>query len=150
MYVAGFDIKKRSLADGSLVTGFGTGGVFTFITLGNTIAIDSTYIYVVGRDNSTGNAQWRIEKEQNRDWEAATGFCPNVRWQAANPSLMKFRPRKRKSDNIGYSDSEDSLVIGNGPLASDIRRSSFLRAYMPFCRATLLAERPFGMYLSNH
>jgi hypothetical protein len=76
MYVVGFDsgyigerwrIEKRSLADGSLVPGFGTGGVVTSdpswdddIAYG--IAIDSTAIYVVGCDESPGDTQWRIEK----------------------------------------------------------------------------------------
>jgi len=77
MYVAGVDwagvprwrIEKRSLADGSLVTGFGTGGVVT----GNmdmepteppVIAIDSTAMYVVGSCESPepGDYEWRLEK----------------------------------------------------------------------------------------
>ena len=80
MYVVGFDfspgngqwrIEKRSLTDGSLVPGFGTGGVVTSNPSTGTdgavgIAIDSTAIYVVGCDESlgpgTGNLQWRIEK----------------------------------------------------------------------------------------
>jgi len=78
MYVVGYHwttgsssdqwrIEKRSLADGSLVPGFGAGGVVTSdpswdddIAYG--IAIDSTAIYVVGSDQSPGDTQWRIEK----------------------------------------------------------------------------------------
>ncbi len=76
MYVVGYDenpgnrqwrIEKRSLTDGSLVPGFGTGGVVTSnpSTDDDTIyaiAIDSTAMYVVGSDYSPGYAQWRIEK----------------------------------------------------------------------------------------
>jgi hypothetical protein len=81
MYVVGYDyspgnyqwrIEKRSLTDGSLVPGFGTGGVVTSDNSTNTdmawdIAIDSTAIYVVGGDSSLGNAQWRIEKRSLTD-----------------------------------------------------------------------------------
>jgi hypothetical protein len=80
MYVVGFDtslggdwqwrIEKRSLADGSLVTEFGAGGVVTSNPGTNydewdeahSIAIDSTAMYVIGHDHSPGNEQWRIEK----------------------------------------------------------------------------------------
>ena len=82
MYVVGFDaspagdwrwrIEKRSLADGSLVPAFGTGGVVTSNPGTNynewdeahSIAVDSTAMYVIGTDHSFGifNEQWRIEK----------------------------------------------------------------------------------------
>jgi hypothetical protein len=77
MYVIGCDcspggdcqwrIEKRSLTDGSLISAFGTGGVVTSdpstgSNLARGIAIDSTAMYVVGRDNSPGDEQWRIEK----------------------------------------------------------------------------------------
>jgi predicted esterase YcpF (UPF0227 family) len=88
MYVVGYDsspgneqwrIEKRSLADGSLVTAFGTGGVATSNpsvlddrALG--IAIDSTAMYMVGRDSSPGNEQWRIEKRSLTDGSLVPGF----------------------------------------------------------------------------
>jgi predicted esterase YcpF (UPF0227 family) len=76
MYVAGHDsspgnyqwrIEKRSLTDGNLVPEFGTGGVVTSDPstgddVASAIAIDSTAMYMVGRDGSPGNNQWRIEK----------------------------------------------------------------------------------------
>jgi hypothetical protein len=76
MYVVGYDyspgslqwrIEKRSLTDGSLLPGFGTGGVVTgnpstSTDVAHGIAIDSTAMYVVGDDSSPGNSQWRIEK----------------------------------------------------------------------------------------
>ena len=60
-------IEKRNLSDGALVVGFGTGGVVTNNPSGGRdragdIAIDSTYMYVAGTDQSPGNNQWRIEK----------------------------------------------------------------------------------------
>jgi len=88
MYVVGYDyspgndqwrIEKRSLADGGLVTGFGTGGVITSDPSTGTdvavsIAIDSTAMYVVGYDYSPGNDQWRIEKRSLADGGLVTGF----------------------------------------------------------------------------
>jgi hypothetical protein len=88
MYVVGYDsspgntqwrIEKRSLTDGSLVSGFGTGGVVannpsTGSDYANAIAIDSTAMYVVGRDESPGNAQWRIEKRSLADGSLVSGF----------------------------------------------------------------------------
>ena len=75
-YVVGHDsspgnaqwrIEKRNLSDGALAAGFGAGGVVTIdpslgVDIAYAIAIDSTYMYVVGIDYSHGNAQWRIEK----------------------------------------------------------------------------------------
>ena len=88
MYVVGFDkwpanlqwrIEKRSLADGSLVSGFGAGGVVrnnpsTAWDIAQGIAIDSTAMYVVGRDQSPGNQQWRIEKRSLTDGSPVPGF----------------------------------------------------------------------------
>jgi hypothetical protein len=88
MYVVGFDfspgnaqwrIEKRSLADGSLVSGFGTGGVVTSNSsagsdYANAIAIDSTAMYVVGFDYSPGDQQWRIEKRSLTDGSLVSGF----------------------------------------------------------------------------
>jgi uncharacterized delta-60 repeat protein len=88
MYVVGCDygpgnnqwrIEKRSLTDGSLVSGFGTGGVVvnnpsTGSDYANDIAIDTTAMYVVGYDSSPGNEQWRIEKRSLTDGSLDTGF----------------------------------------------------------------------------
>ncbi len=76
MYVVGGDqtpgnsqwrIEKRVLSTGALDAPFGTGGVVVNNPSGSNegagdIAIDSTYMYVVGSDQSPGNSQWRIEK----------------------------------------------------------------------------------------
>jgi len=88
MYVVGYDyspgnsqwrIEKRSLADGSLVSGFGVGGVVTGNPstdwdITSSIAIDSTTMYVVGYDYSPGNSQWRIEKRSLTDGSLVSGF----------------------------------------------------------------------------
>jgi predicted RNA-binding protein with PUA domain len=88
MYVVGYDespvngqwrIEKRSLADGSLVTAFGTGGVVTSdpstdYDVARSITIDSTAMYVVGHDCSPGNQQWRIEKRSLTDGSLVAGF----------------------------------------------------------------------------
>ena len=76
IYVAGYDcspgnaqwrIEKRDIITGSLVGAFnGDGVVESNPSDGGdaiySIAIDSSYIYVAGYDNSPGNLQWRIEK----------------------------------------------------------------------------------------
>lgn len=77
MYVVGHEtlppsdvqwrIEKRLLADGSAVAGFGTAGVVTSNpTAGGdvpgAIAIDGTFLYVVGSEALTQETQWRIEK----------------------------------------------------------------------------------------
>ena len=74
-------IEKRNLSDGALVVGFGTGGVVTNNPSGRTdwagfIAIDSTYMYVTGYDESpgAGNEQWRIEKRNLSDGALVVGF----------------------------------------------------------------------------
>ena len=63
----GWRIEKRSVVDGSLDLGWGTAGVVAFdpsasIDRAHAIAIDSSFLYVVGGDNSPGSYQWRIEK----------------------------------------------------------------------------------------
>ena len=88
MYVVGYDsspgnyqwrIEKRSLSDGALAAGFGAGGVVTIdpslgVDIAYAIAIDSTYMYVVGYDSSPGNAQWRIEKRNLASGALVAGF----------------------------------------------------------------------------
>ncbi|MDI6788622.1 MAG: hypothetical protein QME51_09650, partial [Planctomycetota bacterium] len=88
MYVVGFDntlansrwnIQKRSLSNGALVTSFGTSGVVTTnpssgADEARAIAIDSTYMYVVGFDNQLGNPQWRMEKRFLGSGTLATTF----------------------------------------------------------------------------
>ena len=91
MYVVGLDespgnqewrIEKRALTDGSLVPGFGIGGVIisnnsTGDDAALAIAIDSTAMYVVGFDESTGlsrDREWRIEKRSLADGSLVSGF----------------------------------------------------------------------------
>lgn len=67
-------IEKRSLADGSLIPSFGTGGIVTSDPsprddYAYSAAIDDTGIYIVGSDESlgSGDRQWRIEKRSLTD-----------------------------------------------------------------------------------
>ncbi len=107
MYVAGYDespgtndvewrLEKRSLADGSLIAGFGSGGVVTSnpstgADAVQAIAVDSTYLYAAGYDEVPGNGQWRIEKRRLTDGALDPGFgaggvvVSNIgaRWDAA-------------------------------------------------------------------
>jgi len=115
MYVVGFDyspgnsqwrIEKRSLADGSLVPGFGTGGVATNnpstgSDVAYDIAIDSTAMYVVGHDSSPGNSQWRIEKRGLTDGSLVSGFGPGG-VATSNPST---------GSDMAYSIAIDSTAM---------------------------------------
>jgi hypothetical protein len=88
MYVVGWNsssthvdwrIEKRALTDGSLVQGFGTGGVVTENpgtgpANAKGIAIDSTAMYVIGWDVSAGNIEWRIEKRSLTNGSLVPGF----------------------------------------------------------------------------
>jgi len=93
IYLVGFDsapgegdqqwrIEKRRLADGGLVSGFGTEGVITE-NPGPThdrpeaIAIDSEFLYIVGNDSAPGDDQWRIEKRNLADGKLVSTFGTN-------------------------------------------------------------------------
>jgi len=80
MYVAGYDatsnwrIEKRLLTTGAVDPLFGTSGVIVGDTASSyvhAIAIDSTYMYVVGDDS---NYHWRIEKRLLSDGTVVAGF----------------------------------------------------------------------------
>ncbi len=91
LYVVGFDegpgagdtqwrMEKRVLGDGSLVTGFGTGGVATSNpSLGgdipNAAAGDSTLVYIGGYDSAIGSRQWRVEVRRTNDGALNASFA---------------------------------------------------------------------------
>ncbi len=65
-------IEKRDPSTGALVTSFGAGGVILQDLSANNdrvtnIAVDSGGLYIIGEDNSQGNAQWRIVKRSLTD-----------------------------------------------------------------------------------
>lgn len=92
LYVVGFDeaagfndlqwrVEKRGLSDGLLDPNFGAAGVLTNnpSPFGDTIwdvAIDSSYLYLVGDDEVDGdfNPRWRIEKRNLSDGLPDTNF----------------------------------------------------------------------------
>ena len=98
LYVVGYDndasgkeewrIEKRNLSDGLLTSGTYTDGYVNGVVTSATgtglnealaIAIDSTYMYVVGFDTLTalGNEQWRIEKRRLSDGTPDVSFGAN-------------------------------------------------------------------------
>lgn len=93
MYMVGLDasvssiyqwrIEKRNLSDGALVTGFGNNGVIasvqstTAFTEPRGIAIDSTYMYVVGYETNPSTKKWRIEKRNLSDGSLVASFGVN-------------------------------------------------------------------------
>ena len=116
MYVVGWDsspgnnsqwrIEKRNLSDGALVTAFGTGGVVVSnpsasIDAALGIAVDSTYMYVVGWDSSPGTGQWRVEKRNLSDGALAAAFGTGGA-VVSNPSA---------SDDYAYSIAIDSTYM---------------------------------------
>ena len=95
LYIAGYDmgngtkqwrIQKHVMSDLSIVSGFGTSGVVTSVSGEATgIAADSTYIYVVGNDDSTAERMWRIEKRTMDTGALVSAFGSNGVVQS-NPS----------------------------------------------------------------
>jgi CSLREA domain-containing protein len=69
-------IEKRSLSDGVLDSGFGSGGIITSTDgeLPRDIKIDSTYMYVVGYENPGSDLDWRIEKRRLDTGALDSGF----------------------------------------------------------------------------
>jgi hypothetical protein len=131
MYVVGFDysssstdgqwrIEKRNLSDGALVSGFGTLGVVTSnpstsYDAPRAIAIDSTYMYVVGADSSPGNTQWRIEKRNLSDGALASGFSTGG-VATSNPSTYADDARAIVIDSqYMYVAGYDSTGIASNP-----------------------------------
>jgi len=137
IYVVGYDcsygatnnqwrIEKRSLADGSLVTAFGTGGVATNnpssggdVPYG--VAIDSTAMYVVGTDFSPGNYQWRIEKRSLTSgslvgtftWNAYIGDEDKAYAIAIDSTAMYVVGYADAPEGIGWEIQKRSLADGN-------------------------------------
>ena len=76
VYIAGSDripgndewrIERRSAADGTLTSTFGTGGIIqedpsSGADSSRGVAVDNSGVYVVGYDNSPGKSEWRIER----------------------------------------------------------------------------------------
>jgi hypothetical protein len=77
IYVVGYDsspgssnsqwrIEKRSTSTGALIW-YATSNPSSGYDSAQSVAVDSTGIYVVGSDSSPGNSQWRIEKRSLND-----------------------------------------------------------------------------------
>ncbi len=107
VYVVGFDysagytwrVEKRSLTTGALIPTFGSAGVVqenpSTYDVAQGVAVDATGVYVVGVDNSPGNAEWRIEKRS-----LITGA---VTWtQTENPSA---------GNNVPYGVAVDATGV---------------------------------------
>jgi len=82
MYVVGAEtgpnwrIEKRRLLSGALQAGFDTDGIINGVSgsqQAEDIAIDGTYMYVVGSDDG-GGGTWRIEKRNLSDGALDTAF----------------------------------------------------------------------------
>lgn len=104
-------IEKRSLANGSLDEDFGIGGEVTSNPGGGQdtafqVAIDESFIYVVGQEVSAGEAQWRLEKRHLRDGSPIAGF--------GTGGVVTGRPAgSKRAGAIGVAiDSAHMYVIG--------------------------------------
>ena len=131
MYITGDDsnsdwrIEKRLLSDGTLVSGFGTGGVITSSDASNnaeSIAIDSTNVYVAGNTGS----DWRIEKRLLSDGTLVSGFGTSgvVTGDAASTSVMDIAIDSTIMYAVGYnSDSNwriEKRELSTGAFALEI------------------------------
>ncbi len=90
LYIAGYDktqgssnarwrIEKRNIGSGALVSAFSSDGVVplnpsTGSDFAQSIAIDASYLYVAGYDDSQGNNQWRVVKLNISTGTVITGF----------------------------------------------------------------------------
>ncbi len=75
-------VEKRSLSDGALAAGFGTGGVVTSNPSSGPdeatcVLSDGTYLFIGGYDSGPGNRQWRIEKRLMSDGSLDVNFGTN-------------------------------------------------------------------------
>ena len=144
LYAVGFDsntaptfddqwrIEKRGLGDGSLVTSFGTAGVVVSNPSGttinsyddaNAIAIDSTFMYVVGFDSvpdvtsgaiSWTDDEWRIEKR----W-LDTGALDNSFGPFVSAGTVVSNPSSSKDEaNAIAIDSLYMYIAGNDTTAT--------------------------------
>lgn len=128
IYIAGYDstganqwrIEKRLMSDGSLVTAFGTSGVFTNNPSNqddqiNNMVLDPTgqYMYISGFDGSNGNNQWRLEKRRTSD--AALCTAANCGTQFGTGGIYTTNPSPR-DDNITALevDSAANAVFAGG------------------------------------
>ncbi len=144
MYVVGDDttgwrIEKRNLSNGNLVTAFDTDGIITSDANSGaayTIAIDSTYMYVAGRDDS---GEWQIEKRNLNDGALVTAFdgdgkiftsAGNYAWALAIDSTYmyvtgregaaEFHTEKRKLSDGSLETAFDSDGIISGISTTEI------------------------------
>lgn len=88
IYIVGMDskpgdeqwrIEKRSKTSCALINAFDSDGVIqenpsTGIDIANSVAVDSNYLYIVGRDNVPGDPQLRIEKRDKISGALVTAF----------------------------------------------------------------------------
>jgi len=75
----GMRLEKRSNATGALDAGFGTNGVIQMnpsvqADAYNSIILDSSVMYIGGRDSVPGNYQWRVEKRRIADGSLVNSF----------------------------------------------------------------------------
>ncbi|MCZ6689167.1 MAG: hypothetical protein O7H41_06150 [Planctomycetota bacterium] len=136
IYLAGFDkfpgasdpqwrIEKRNLSDGMLDINFGTLGAVTFnpsvnvgagaVEVATAIAIDSTWLYVVGNDESPGmlDWQWRIDKLSLADGSRDTSFGNNGT-RLSNPSGMDDLAQAIAIDSTAMYVAGGDAFPGNG------------------------------------
>ncbi len=90
LYLAGYDsqpvpankqwrVEKRSKKNGQLASAFGQAGVIqenpsSGEDIANSIAVDDSFIYIVGSWTSLAGVEWRIEKRDKNTGQLADGF----------------------------------------------------------------------------
>ncbi len=146
IYVCGYDstganqwrIEKRLMSDGSLVTAFGTNGVFTVDPSGQNdqlknIDIDPTgqYIFVSGFDGSNGNNQWRLEKRSATNSNLCTALECGTLFGTGGVYTVNPSPRDDNITALQVDAAANAIYIagydGNGTSNSQEWRIQKLR-----------------------
>jgi hypothetical protein len=127
IYIAGADlspgdaqwrIEKRDKTAGYLITTFDTDGIIQVNPSSNSdylysMTLDENYIYLTGFDDSTNDAQWRIEKRDKNSGALVTDFDSDG-IVLSNPSTRDEYPYSIEVDrNYIYIGGYDANLINH-------------------------------------
>jgi hypothetical protein len=161
MYVAGDDdsqdwrIEKRALSNGAVDSGFGTSGAVTGAgpsLVARGIAIDSTYMYVVGTDV---NGDWRIEKRALSNGAVDSGFGTSgvVTGATAGNTAFSVAIDGSYMYVAGYTDSQDWRIekraLSNGAVDSGFGTSGAVTVTAGFIAYGISIDSTY-MYIAGY
>jgi hypothetical protein len=126
IYIAGYDespgniqwrIEKRDITTGALVTAFDTDGIVesnpsSSYDYANDMVIDSSSIYIVGRDNAAGDSEWRIEKRNITSGALVSAFDSDGVIQSNPSSMLDYADAVAIDSDHIYVAGSDYFDIG--------------------------------------